>query len=193
MKRVRLDRPSKWLRLLAVLSLCTFGWSSAKASDYGCKVLLCLANPAGPTAVSQCVPPITQLWNDLTRFHPFPSCDEASASGARALIGSSYFDPCPDSTTALAAGQYGVLPTLTDPYAGIGNGDNLQPDENNMLPAKVCVGNQINTASVWIGPEDTGGYQPIAVYDRLVVLDASANPRTIDVYVNDLLYRRVRW
>ena len=42
--------------------------SQAQASDYGCRVLLCLANPAGPTAIAQCVPPITQLWRDLARL-----------------------------------------------------------------------------------------------------------------------------
>ena len=182
-----------WARkLLLSIAFIAF-YPSAQASDYGCQVLLCLANPAGPTAVSQCIPPITRLWEDLAHFRGFPSCETASAKGSRAQIGSSYFDPCPDGTSALAAGQYGVLPALTDPYAGIGSGDDLRPNEFNMLPAKVCVGNQIGTASVWIGPEDTGGYQSIAVYDRLVSFDASANPRTIDVYVNDLLYRRVRW
>ena len=190
---MKLFRGFRRFRSLFLASASIALFPSAHASDYGCQVLLCLANPAGPTAVSQCIPPITRLWQDLASFRGFPSCDEASASGARAVIGSSYFDPCPEGTTALAADQYGVLPPLTDPYAGIGSGDNLQPDENNMLPGKVCVGNRVGTANVWIGPEDTGGYQAIGVYDRLVLLDAAANPRTIDVYVNSLLYRRVRW
>ena len=67
--------------------------SSAQASDYGCKVLLCLANPAGPTAVAQCVPPITQLWRDLARVppNPFPTCDEARP--AIAVQNTTWYDP----------------------------------------------------------------------------------------------------
>ena len=52
------------------------------ADDWGCKVLLCLSNPSGPEAVSQCVPPIERLWNELRHGHPFPSCDTGSSSYA---------------------------------------------------------------------------------------------------------------
>ena len=76
----------------------------ASASDYGCRVLLCLANPAGPTAVSQCVPPITQLWRDLARTppRPFPTCDEARPAYAEQTT--TYYDPCPEGTDALENG-----------------------------------------------------------------------------------------
>lgn len=47
---------------------------AAHADDWGCEVLLCLSNPAGPTAVSQCVPPIRKLWRELARGHAFPTC-----------------------------------------------------------------------------------------------------------------------
>lgn len=46
----------------------------AHADDWGCEVLLCLSNPAGPTAVSQCIPPIRKLWRSLARGHAFPTC-----------------------------------------------------------------------------------------------------------------------
>lgn len=36
---------------------------------------MCLSNPAGPTAVAQCVPPITKLWRHLSLGHAFPTCD----------------------------------------------------------------------------------------------------------------------
>ena len=52
------------------------------AADWGCEVLLCLSNPAGPTAVSQCVPPITKLWDELKKGNPFPSCAMGSSSGS---------------------------------------------------------------------------------------------------------------
>lgn len=53
---------------------------SAFASDWGCQVILCLANPQGPTAVSECVPPIEKLWDELSKGHGFPSCDMGSSS-----------------------------------------------------------------------------------------------------------------
>lgn len=46
----------------------------AQADDWGCEVLLCLSNPQGPMAVSQCVPPIRKLWRELARGHGFPTC-----------------------------------------------------------------------------------------------------------------------
>lgn len=52
----------------------------ALASDWGCKVLLCLSNPAGPEAEPKCVPPIQQLWHTLSHGGQFPSCSMGSAS-----------------------------------------------------------------------------------------------------------------
>src|SRR5205814_2149317 len=46
--------------------------------DWGCEVLLCLANPNGPTAVAPCVPPIRRLWRELARGHAFPTCAMAT-------------------------------------------------------------------------------------------------------------------
>lgn len=47
----------------------------AAADTWACEVLLCLSNPAGPTAVSQCVAPIKKLWRHLARGNPFPVCE----------------------------------------------------------------------------------------------------------------------
>lgn len=49
----------------------------ARAVD-GCLVLLCLAAPSW-RAIPQCVPPVKQLFRDLARGKPFPTC---SMSGA---------------------------------------------------------------------------------------------------------------
>lgn len=51
---------------------------TAKAVD-GCLVLLCLAAPSW-RAIPQCVAPVRQLFRDLARGRPFPTC---SMSGAR--------------------------------------------------------------------------------------------------------------
>ena len=172
---------------------------SAVASDYGCRVLLCLSNPSGPTAVSQCVPPISQLWRDLARGRAFPRCEEANtpANQAWAQMGTSYYDVCPAGTTALAAGALAVQggPVLGSLVEGIGDGDALQPDPvNNVnLFPKTCVGQRTGQANVWLGDPLTGVLLTADVFDRVVVLDPQISPRVIDVYVNSQLYRRVRW
>lgn len=47
----------------------------AHADDWACEVVLCLANPAGAMAVSQCVPPIKKLYRELAKGHAFPTCN----------------------------------------------------------------------------------------------------------------------
>ncbi len=180
-----------------VCALCAA--SPAVASDYGCKVLLCLANPAGPTAVGQCVPPITQLWRDLAHVppRPFPTCDEARP--AIAVQNETWYDPCPEGTAALDVGVYALqqgAPDTTSPSVGIGEGDNLQPTggENPfVLGSKVCVGRQVGQSSVQTGFGEYTSYTPVNVYNRIAILDPATSPRVIDVYLNNALYRRVRW
>ena len=173
--------------------------ASAHASDYGCRVLLCLANPAGPTAVTQCVPPITQLWRDLARVppRPFPSCDEARP--AIAVQNTTWYDPCPEGTSALEGGLYALqqgAPDASVPALGIGEGDNLQPwngDNVVTLTSKVCVGRQLGQTFVQFGSGDNVSAAMVNVYDRVALLDPATSPRVIDVYLNNALYRRVRW
>lgn len=47
---------------------------SARASDWGCQVVLCLATPGSPTTYAACVPPITKLWQQLAIGGAFPTC-----------------------------------------------------------------------------------------------------------------------
>ena len=61
------------LTLLASTSI--FALGVAHADDWGCQVLLCLANPGGPEQCSECVPPIEKLWSALRHGDPFPTCD----------------------------------------------------------------------------------------------------------------------
>lgn len=179
-----------------------FGASTAaNASDYGCKVLLCLANPNGSTAVSQCVPPIDQLHRDLARGRPFPTCDMASApdgTGGRAWAqqGVSYYDPCPPGTTALPSGSLAVEGAGGALYTGIGEGDGLMPsygESASPMPSKVCVGKHVGDALVVTGSGESYAEGVAASYDRVALLDAQGSPNVIDVYINSALYRRVRW
>lgn len=44
-----------------------------------CEVVLCMANPAGPTAALACVPPIQRLWREMSRPRfRMPSCQQQS-------------------------------------------------------------------------------------------------------------------
>ena len=65
---------------------------------WGCQVFLCLANPNGPKAVAECVPPIDRLINECFKpkpkdRKPFPKCPQAGAGNYSRVI-SSPWDPC---------------------------------------------------------------------------------------------------
>ncbi len=190
-------------KVLMIASL-MWGAGAANASDHGCKVLLCLANPNGPRAVSECRPPIDKLFRDLARGRPFPTCDLASAPGQKgsrswAEQTMNWYDPCPAGTTALAPGSYaiqaGTLTTRpgvnTSIYVGVGEG--AYQDEQYLQ--KTCVGTRVGTTSVYVnnGQDEGMTMQSAAIYDRVVQLENARSPQAIDVYVDSQLYRRVRW
>lgn len=197
--------------LACVAIICSATSTFVYADDYGCKVLLCLANPNGPKAVAECVPPINQLYRELRRGKPFPSCDMASGSSsgggsAWAQRGFSYYDNCPEGTTALPAGQLAIQGSPTIPvtgsysidsyFTGIGEGDGLTPgygDGYSPLPGKVCVGNRLGEITSSTGYGDGYSTVNVGVFDRVVFLDPQGSPNVIDVYVDSSLYRRVRW
>ncbi len=140
--------------------------ATASAVD-GCEVLLCLAAPGGWNKISQCVPPMQQLFTSLAEGHAFPSCSLAGArpasrgnpqagSGSYAVpMPSNYYNQCPAGTTALPAGSYAVMAPNWIPadntaawvqqqtlYAGIGDGTGLAPASGtaaSTLPPEVCV------------------------------------------------------
>lgn len=195
----------RWKTLLLTIALSSFG-SMAHASDYGCKVLLCLANPNGPKAVSECHPPINKLYDDLKEGRPFPSCDMASGPDGKSYAkqGFSYFDPCPEGTTALADAKYAIQgATVPRPgfgsrnpaYVGIGTGDGWRPNDDgyHYNSQKVCVGNQVGETRISIGTGEDQRYYRAGVYETVRLLDKQGSPRIIDVFIDDQLYRRVRW
>ena len=50
-------------KLLATLALlASLLMPNVARASWGCEVLLCLSNPAGPMAVAACVPPIQKLY-----------------------------------------------------------------------------------------------------------------------------------
>lgn len=119
---------------------------------WGCEVLLCLANPNGPRAVSECRPPIDKLFDCLSWRHPckFPSCPMAG-DGNYAKQLSDGFDPC-------------ILQGMEDAPQGwivevnINDNNQFKTDRRkNKLLRK-------NNAS-YIGPESIGSKQPRTLPD----------------------------
>lgn len=95
----------KKLTLAAVVIFGIFA-GAAHADDYGCTVLLCLSNPQGPMAVSQCVPPIKRLYDDLSHGRGFPSCAMGSDDGKNSA-GNQFAsaDYCPPSLLVAPEGE----------------------------------------------------------------------------------------
>lgn len=170
---------------------------------WGCQVLLCLANPDGPEALSECRPPIERLREHLRHGHPFPSCPSGGSSYARPT--SSYYDLCPAGTAELPEAQFGAAASaIRFVHYGIGDGGYV-PQRNNggvqtQIPPKVCVGRRVGQGIVYLPAQSGGdrggpGYQAhvVGYYDQLVVLPAHSSPRVIDVYIDNARYKRVRY
>lgn len=210
--------------LLGVLSAPAFAQQSSippsllalQRSDWGCEVLLCLANPNGANAVAACRPPIERLYRDLARGHAFPSCSMATGPNraSYATPGSNPYDACPSGTTALEEGRPAMLasPMNAGPapatyrsgspstysqaatgFAYLGVGDGAFPMVSNTnddaQPAKVCVAGLRGTQTVGSG-EST---YDVSLYDTIYVQQAQPSSRYIDVYIDNAVWQRVRW
>ena len=162
----------------------------ANASDYGCKVLLCLANPAsngGPKGVAECQEPINRLYFDLAHGRPFPRCEEAEETGNRAVPVSDPFDPCPAPLRPADVDQYVVQgqPASNSVY-GYSLKGAAQQGATSVLRA--CVGKLVGRFQM--GGMDDG--TTVNVYDQ-VVWQKAQNSQAIDIYLNNVWYQRVRW
>lgn len=86
----------------------------ARAVD-GCLVLLCLAAPSW-SSIAQCVPPVQQLFRDLARGRPFPSCAMAGGGNSAANTWTTAPTFCPPQYTRVFDGESGR--TYTCDYTG---------------------------------------------------------------------------
>jgi hypothetical protein len=194
-------------RLLRIALLASVAASAnAQASQYGCTVLLCLSNPAGPTAVAECVPPIRQLWRDLARGRPFPTCEEANGSALAGLVTEPY-DPCPADSHALPAGAFaavseavlpaGQYPTLQQFFVGIGEGNQTSElwsatpiSATDVSRSKVCVvGEPIGTSLGLVYTNDSTKIAEVPIYGAVRLLEPQ--PARIRVIVNGEVFTTV--
>jgi hypothetical protein len=188
----------------------------AQADEYGCKVMLCLADPKGPMAQDECKPPIRKFIEGQSKHprEPFPSCQEAAPAEMKPTT--RLFDACPDGTQTLDDGKFALLldtpvyKQLADKSVFLRNGQifNMQPIE---LPAgmfvqtgigegergyeaqrnKICVAKPLGPLLVSAGAE----MQPLDVvaYEQLVTMAPATSPRVVDIYISGKLYRSTRY
>lgn len=183
--------------LIALLMACAA--ASAHASDFGCKVLLCLANPAangGPQGVAECVAPIDQLYHDLDKGRPFPTCDLAHGNDGGSYARQVYdpYDPCPPSLQPAARGAYVVQGQRNGSNAGSGEytlsgQPQASESQNGAGPGpRACVGTQVGAYTVGTYDDSV----TVNVFDQ-VLWQPAQNPRAIDVFINNVRQQRVRW
>ncbi|AKK24984.1 hypothetical protein [Pandoraea oxalativorans] len=179
----------------------------AHATDFGCKVLLCLANPAsngGPQGVAECVAPIDRLYHDLDKGRPFPTCDLADGNDGGSYARQVYdpYDPCPPPLQPAARGAY-----VVQGRRNVGNGGREwggsgeytlsgQPQVSEPQSAQsgggagpqACVGKPVGAYTV--GSDDDS--VTVNVFEQ-VLWQPAQNPRAIDVFINNVRQQRVRW
>jgi hypothetical protein len=204
-------------KMLSILIVMLAGLNAAQADDWGCQVLLCLANPGGPTQYAACVPPITRLWDALSHGGAFPTCAMASggaggASYAQQLY--THYDHCPVGTNNMPQGisavrqsdltasqRWGSRFTLGTMYSipmssiySYGyNSDGM--GMNSYEDGKYCVANHQGEATVC--PDMTncaeGGAMNVTVYGTLIAQQPHPSGNAIDVYIDNTWHNRVFW
>ena len=103
-----LNAPPKQTRTAnALMAAVLLSVSTTAVALDGCLVLLCLSAPSW-RAIPQCVPPITQLWRDLARGKPFPSCSMAGGTNSATHAWASAPTFCPPQYTRIIEVQSGT-------------------------------------------------------------------------------------
>ena len=78
-------RRLKLIRNAYIFALCLTISGDAKADDEGCTVILCLSNPAGWSAVAECVPPVQRALKAMAKGR-MPQCTFSGGAGTDARI-----------------------------------------------------------------------------------------------------------
>lgn len=174
--------------------------AATPAAPWGCVVLLCLANPRGPTSIVQCVEPIRRLWSALRSRQPFPTCPMAQGlrGGAYARLGTDYYDPCPPGTAEVPAGRYVTAARATWLGTGTPTPDGPAPGNDQLFYA--------STIATAAGDDPTAGpsrprlcaagylgerivleaetMASVAVYRELVLVPPASSPNFVEVLLD---------
>jgi len=177
--------------------------SELLASQYGCTVLLCLANPSsngGPKGIAECVPTINQLYDDLEHDRPFPTCDLADGNDGSSYAQLVYdpYDPCPASLVPVQK-QTAVMEGNAESFYNNGtianytfNGD-AQISELQNGSARACVGKLLGHTRHSIQSSRGTQYMvAVNVYDQ-VIWQPWQSPSAINVYIDSQFHNRVHY
>lgn len=200
--------------IIATLSLVALV-GIAKADDYGCRVLMCMSNPHGPMAENECRPPIQKFIMGQAKKpkDPQPTCEEAQNTSMQMAMRP--YDQCPVGTSTLGQNAEAIqlspqlyaqllqqlkptpnrpwertvveMPADTKVMRGIGEGSTN--DSRN----KVCVGQRLGPISFKVGTDDEAVVMTVDVFDRLTTMAPAATPRVMDIFVDQKLFRSVRF
>jgi hypothetical protein len=196
--------PTAFKAPLAVGALGLAFVGAAGARDlWGCEVLMCFANPDGPTAVAQCVEPVERLRRNLRRGGEWPRCEEAESAGAGLRPGVNYYDACPSGTDALPEGVRAIARdsaqrasiAVAEVVVGIGEGEGVAPfGTDGGAQQKVCVaGASAERRHVAGLVHADGTLIDVTVYEHVVQLAPRGSARYVDVIVPNADARRVRY
>jgi hypothetical protein len=207
-------------KLVVVIGLAAAGLGvnlEAQASEYGCKVMLCMANPAGPMAEQQCQPPIQQLLREQAKTppEPWPTCEEGAPATMQPQV--RFYDKCPANTSELGDGvvalqltsaQYKAMKqnstgrqlftsqttTLNEIQSamrtGIGEGNS---ETYATRVAKTCVSKPLGSLDVAEGQGENAVVKTYPVYEGVSFVDAPTSPRVVDVYIDNKLFKSTRY
>jgi hypothetical protein len=162
-----------------------------------CKVLLCLAGQW--RAIPDCVSDVTQFLYSFIRS-PSLRCAQAGEGQLYSEDVLTHYMPCPQGMETAQPGKLYVQGSQIFSsgnqwaaneavYAGIGSGENLQPDDRGYLPIKVClrgyVGAITYTQTSTDNPINAEVWQDISNISPRVSGDA------YDIFVNGKFSTRV--
>lgn len=180
---------------------------------WGCEVLLCLANPNGPKAVSECHPPIDKLFKCLAKHNPcdFPKCPMAG-DGNYAQQLRDGFDPCSikgmdDAPKGYIAepgpiNKWGKQTTKNQGfnYGGEAWSEECDSEGRNcrdvMVGTKACVKKPLGVIrqeySCGDSEEPRTCYRTVRLYEE-VLWQKYQSRRAIDVFIDGKNWTRVHW
>jgi len=189
----------------------------ADDDDYGCRVVICLGNPAsngGPRAPDTCAPAVDRMYDDLRHGRGFPQCKDSDMTVRQ---DNTPYDPCPAGTAAAPAGAWvveGQRKAGTRPYSG---GESFvldgtpQPSVTDLNSGyayygpQACAGSQVGAYQVYGDPagvasagssRDGNVYDSdpvtVKVYDH-IVWQQPQSPNAIDVYEAGQFQTRIHY
>lgn len=194
--------------LLIPLVAATFAIQTevAKADDWGCTVLLCLADPRGAMTESECVSPIKKLYRHLAKGGGFPSCllagDPDEGKGSFARLVHNPFDECPDGLAPKSGNIAQGGQEVKDKWGRINANKHRLTYSNSdtrlggfgisTTAPRACVADYVGRYSVTIGSNKNNHVEYVDVYEQ-VVWQKRKSPKAIDVYIDGKLQQRVRY